>query len=178
MRIYYEYSHLGGREILQVHFPALLEEIRQIIHKVEARRTKISRERPRYGVRLFSPTGMNRQFKALFRERGWRELRDRYELELPNYPDKQKLYGFKQIDFAKEKVLVEVQFGKYAFMFYDLAKFQYFYNEAQAEVGVEISCLPNPYSCKCPAGLLTASNWCTIYADYVDTSPPCLFGLS
>jgi len=45
---------------------------------------------------------------------------------------------FKQIDFAKEKVLVEVQFGKYPFMFYDLAKFQYFFNENKADVGVEI----------------------------------------
>lgn len=34
--------------------------------------------------------------------------------------------------------MVEVQFGKYAFMFYDLAKFQYFFNESKAEVGVEI----------------------------------------
>lgn len=42
------------------------------------------------------------------------------------------------MDFARERVLVEVQFGKYAFMFYDLAKFQYFFNEAKADVGVEI----------------------------------------
>ena len=38
----------------------------------------------------------------------------------------------------KGKVLVEVQFGKYAFMFYDMAKFQYFFNENKADVGVEI----------------------------------------
>ena len=35
-------------------------------------------------------------------------------------------------------MLVEVQFGKYAFMFYDMAKFQYFFNENKADVGVEI----------------------------------------
>ena len=46
--------------------------------------------------------------------------------------------SFKQIDFVKGKVLVEVQFGKCAFMFYDMAKFQYFFNENKAEVGVEI----------------------------------------
>ena len=38
----------------------------------------------------------------------------------------------------KGSVLVEVQFGKYAFMFYDMAKFQYFFNESKADVGVEI----------------------------------------
>ena len=31
-----------------------------------------------------------------------------------------------------------VQFGKYPFMFYDLAKFQYFFNKNKANVGVEI----------------------------------------
>ncbi len=33
---------------------------------------------------------------------------------------------------------MEVQFGKYAFMFYDLAKFQYFFNQGYIRVGVEI----------------------------------------
>ena len=42
------------------------------------------------------------------------------------------------MDFVKGKVLVEVQFGKCAFMFYDMAKFQYFFNENKADVGIEI----------------------------------------
>lgn len=42
------------------------------------------------------------------------------------------------MDFVKDRVLVKVQFGKYAFMFYDMAKFQYFFNENRADVGVEI----------------------------------------
>ncbi|MCW7070627.1 MAG: hypothetical protein OCU17_08590 [Methanophagales archaeon] len=52
--------------------------------------------------------------------------------------EKNKIKAFKQIDFLKERILVEVQFGKYTFMFYDLAKFQYFYNKNQADVGIEI----------------------------------------
>ena len=35
-------------------------------------------------------------------------------------------------------MLVEVQLGKYFAMFYDLAKFQYFFNENKCDVGVEI----------------------------------------
>ena len=35
-------------------------------------------------------------------------------------------------------MLIEVQLGKYAFMFYDLAKFQFFYNSGQMDVGIEI----------------------------------------
>jgi hypothetical protein len=30
MRVAYEYSHLGGKEILQVRFPKILREIREL----------------------------------------------------------------------------------------------------------------------------------------------------
>jgi len=89
------------------------------------------------GKMLYSPKDMNRQFKEAFESRGYRELKDIYTITLPN-SDIKISNVFKQIDFVKDKVLIEVQFGKYAFMFYDLAKFQYFLNENKAEVGVEI----------------------------------------
>lgn len=80
---------------------------------------------------------MNSQFRKRFAEKGYRELRDTYTITIPN--SEVTIPGaFKQIDFVKSRVLVEVQFGKYAFMFYDMAKFQYFFNENKADVGVEI----------------------------------------
>ncbi len=79
---------------------------------------------------------MNRAFKEAFYEHGYSELKDFYDIEA--YDLKHRIKAFKQMDFVKEKVLVEVQFGKYAFMFYDLARFQYFYNKNRADVGVEI----------------------------------------
>ena len=51
----------------------------------------------------------------------YEEPKDFYDID--SYDAKQKIKAFKQIDFLRERVLVEVQFGKYAFMFYDLAKF-------------------------------------------------------
>lgn len=137
MKIVYEYSHLGGAEILQVRYPEIHAEIREIIGGVVAERTKVSREKTMRGRRLYSPVAMNRQFDAEFGSRGYRQLRDTYTIELPN-SDVAIRGAYKQVDFVKGKVLVEVQFGKYAFMFYDMAKFQYFFNESQAEVGVEI----------------------------------------
>jgi len=96
MKKVFEYSHLGGLEILKVRYPHIEQEIDEIIDSIKITgRTKISKE-------------------------------------------KHKIKAFKQIDFLKERILVEVQFGKYAFMFYDLAKFQYFYNKNQADVGIEI----------------------------------------
>jgi hypothetical protein len=133
----FEYSHLGGSEILESRFPNINEEIDRVIGTVRASRTKVSKEKTMRGELLFSPRELNRQFREAFRKHGFSELKDIYNIELPNYPLVIK-GAFKQVDFAKERVLVEVQFGKYAFMFYDMAKFQYFYNENQAQVGVEI----------------------------------------
>ena len=137
MKVVYEYSHLGGAEILQVHYQQHRHEILEVIAEVQARRTKVSKEKTKQDRMLYSPIDMNQQFREGFYARGYRELRDTYTITVPN--STLSVPGaFKQIDFVKDKVLVEVQFGKYAFMFYDLAKFQYFFNENKAVAGVEI----------------------------------------
>lgn len=137
MKVVYEYSHLGGAEILHVRYPNCEREIYEVIAEVVAERTKISKEKTMRGKKLYSPRDMNRQFLEAFSARGYREIRDTYTIAIPN--SNVSIPGvFKQIDFVKGEVLVEVQFGKYAFMFYDMAKFQYFFNENKADVGVEI----------------------------------------
>ncbi len=137
MRVVYEYSHLGGAEILQVHYPDRLRDIYDVIDTVNPARTKVSREKTKMGRTLYSPIGMNAQFKQEFNGKGFSEVRDTYTIALPQY-DVTIKGAFKQIDFVRDRVLVEVQFGKYAFMFYDMAKFQCFFNENKADVGVEI----------------------------------------
>lgn len=137
MRVVYEYSHLGGGEILQVRHPEINAAIYEAVASVKAKRAKESKERTKQGRMLFAPVDMNAQFKAAFRGRGFREMRDTYTITIPG--SEVAIPGaYKQVDFVKDGVFVEVQFGKYAFMFYDMAKFQYFYNESKAEVGVEI----------------------------------------
>lgn len=137
MNIVYEYSHLGGSEILKVRYPKYEQEIYDVISEVRAKRTKVSKEKTMEGRKLYAPTDMNVQFRDSFKRRGYIQLRDTYTITIPD-SDVEIRRAFKQIDFVKEKVLVEVQFGKYAFMFYDMAKFQYFFNENKADVGVEI----------------------------------------
>ncbi len=39
MRVVYEYSHLGGSEILQVHYPGCERDIYEVIAGVQVRRT-------------------------------------------------------------------------------------------------------------------------------------------
>ena len=100
-------------------------------------KTKVSKEKTMPGEMLYSPKELNRRYAYQFRLRQWKELRDRYDISIPGYPAFVR-GAFKQVDFVKPPIAAEVQFGKYAFMFYDLAKFQYFYNKGQIQVGVEI----------------------------------------
>jgi hypothetical protein len=137
MKIVYEYSHLGGSEILTVRYPGVSREIDQVIEAIQPFRNKISREKTMTGKALFSPIEMNKQFRQQFNQHGFVEIRDYFDIVLPGQ-EVPISRAFKQVDFARDHILIEVQFGKYPFMFYDLAKFQYFFNESKAEVGVEI----------------------------------------
>lgn len=138
MKKIYEYSHLGGAHILKEDYPEINKAIDEVIAAViNIGKTKISKEKTMRGRRLYAPKKLNAKFKSAFYARGFKELKDKYDITLPK-SDIKITGGFKQIDFVKDRVLVEVQFGKYPFMFYDLAKFQYFFNENKADVGVEI----------------------------------------
>jgi len=138
MKQVYSYSHLGGEEILMVRYPKLFKEIEEIIELIPAiEKTKKSKEKSKKGRLLYSPSKLNNLFKKEFSKRGWNEGRDYFDIELPNYSHIVK-GSYKQWDFLKEDVIVEVQFGKYAFMFYDLAKFQYFFNQGVIQLGIEI----------------------------------------
>lgn len=49
------------------------------------------------------------------------------------------IYSYKQTDFVKEGIAIEVQFGKYAFVAYDLfVKHLLFYGGGIINVGVEV----------------------------------------
>ncbi len=136
MKIACEYSHLGGAEILKVHYPEQEQEIYDVIEEVVCDKTKVSREKTMKGRMLYAPKLMNELFDKSFRDRGYKKLRMGHDVPTCNGGKIVKAY--KEVDFVKDKVLVEVQFGKYAFMFYDMAKFQYFFSENHAAVGVEI----------------------------------------
>ena len=83
MKIVYEYSHLGGAEILKMHYPEIEKEIYDVISKVFAEKTKISKEKTKKGKVLFSPKKLNQQFKKYFVDKGYKELKDRYTITIP-----------------------------------------------------------------------------------------------
>lgn len=160
MKISETYSHLNGLEYLLVHKPELWKEIKSVITEVDAGkcRTKVSKEKTMQGKLLFSPVDMNSEFNRLLREKSWQESRVSYWVTrseklirqtLTMSADEQKqsieaagetpIFSYNQTDFVKDRVAIEVQFGKYAFVAYDLfVKHLAFYVGDRIDVGIEI----------------------------------------
>lgn len=161
MRIGQVYSHLNGLEFLMVHKPGLWDEIRGAIRNVDAKKAfdKISKEKTMMGRTLYSPSKLNKLFKAEFSKNSWDEVRTAYFVnedlqttrETVDIRDKKvqrqaiidrgftAFYTNNQVDFVKDRVAVEVQFGKYFSVQYDLhVKHTFFYERGDIDVGIEI----------------------------------------
>ena len=137
MKAVFEYSHLGGAEILRERYPEIDVAINEAIEAIgDDFRTKMSREKSKLGQMLYNPGAMNRAFEREFTARGFAETKRSFDVDVPGWRNLGR--GWKQIDFARDRVLVEVQLGKYFAMFYDMAKLEYFYRQDLADVGVEI----------------------------------------
>lgn len=160
MQISEVYSHLNGLEFLLVHKKSLWGEIQRVIKNVDAAacRTKVSKEKRKQGATLYSPVTMNARFRELLQASQWRERRVSYwvarserlirkTLQMSAAEQKQEIeaagevpiYSYNQTDFFKDRVAVEVQLGKYAFVAYDLfVKHLAFYVGDHIDVGIEI----------------------------------------
>jgi hypothetical protein len=160
LRIAAKYSHLNGHEYLLVHKPHLWDEIVSVLEACDAEkhRTKKSEEKRMLGKMLYSPKDMNEAIKVGFEALGWEDRRVTYyvtdderltrEIMLLT-PEEQKakialagkipFRSYNQTDFVKERCMVEVQFGKYAFIAHDLfVKHMAFYTTDHMDVGVEV----------------------------------------
>jgi hypothetical protein len=146
MRIVGEYSFAGGAEFVKENFPAQLEEIRAAIKAIDGSlyKTKESQEKTMHGRMLYSPSALNEQFKLLLKPQGWVNYKVDCEYDSKYYldgyaPEVTKRYPFRDMDFVKDELGVEVQFGKYAFMVYNVAaKMTIFRNLGVIRGGIEI----------------------------------------
>ncbi len=160
MKIGAMYSHLNGFEWIQYHQKQMWDEIEGIIKNISAEgfRTKISKEKTMKGKKLFSPIDLNNRIKVDFEEFGWFEsrtnywvtddynlitrtmhLKDNEQKILIENEGKKPIRSYNQTDFVKNKIAVEVQFGKYSFIAYDLfVKHLAFYVGGTINVGIEI----------------------------------------
>ena len=160
MQIKAVYSHLNGQEFLLVHRKDLWDEIQAVIGEIDAGacKTKLSRERTKEGRLLYSPIDMNNAFKRGLQAKGWAERRNTFwvapderllrgiyslpgerQRELIQEAGHEPIMSYNQTDYLKDRVAVEVQFGKYAFVAHDLfVKHLSFYVSEIIDVGVEI----------------------------------------
>lgn len=160
MRIEQFYSHLNGYEWMEVQRKGFWAEIEDTISSIDAEenRTKKSKEKGMMGKMLYDPIALNLEFKKRLEQKEWFESRVQYWVTddaklirntLLLNPDEQKAqieaYGkkpirsYNQTDFVKNRVAIEVQFGKYSFIAYDLfVKHLAFYVGDQIDCGVEI----------------------------------------
>lgn len=160
MRIGAVYSHLNGEEWLLVHRPEVWAEVRATIEAVDASicRTKISNEKTMRGRVLYSPKDINSAFAQRLKPLGWGEERTGYyvtsdmvlvrhtmamcaEEQRAEYESagETPIYSYNQTDFVKDRVAIEVQFGKYTFIPFDLfVKHLAFYIGDKIDVGIEI----------------------------------------
>lgn len=146
MRIVGQYSFNNGTEVVEKTYPALLREIRDIVGAIDASKLKRkrSKEKTMRGRILYSPPALNRAFTKGFLKLGWQKKRVACEYSTQHFVDgytpKQLNKGaFREMDFVKGRLGVEVQFGKYSFMVYNVcAKMTIFHKLDIIDAGVEI----------------------------------------
>ena len=141
------YSFNQGKEYIEQNYAALLPEVEQAVKAVDSslHKTKVSAEKTMLQKVLYNPRTLNTAFKKAFAEQGWethnRILCDyKTEFYVPNYQPKRESRGaYREMDFIKNKLGVEVQFGKYAFMVYNVcAKMTIFHKREFINAGIEI----------------------------------------
>jgi hypothetical protein len=146
MRIVGEYSFKDGRKIIQSTYPSLLAEVEKVVSLVASadHKTKQSKEKTMRNRMLFNPTELNKTFKKHFYAREWATIRVPCEYPREFYRNGYKPKGanrgaFREMDFVKQRLGVEVQFGKYAFMVYNVcAKMTIFRHLDIIDAGIEI----------------------------------------
>ena len=160
MQVLYKPAPMNGEEYLLVHRKQLWDEVQSAIGEVDAYacRTKVSKEKTMRGKMLFSPTDMNRAFRDQLSRLDWNERRNTFWVTddekilrgiyaLAEGEQRQAIedagltpiMSYNQTDFVKDRIAVEVQFGKYAFVAHDLfVKHLSFYVSDIIDVAIEI----------------------------------------
>lgn len=154
------HSHQNGWEFIQVHHKKLWDEIEASINAVDAAKckTKVSKEKRTSGTLFYSPIEMNKRMREEFGAKNWTEKRTSYwvtedaklierTIKMPSKEQKDEIlkagktpiFSYNQTDMVKDRIAVEIQFGKYSFVAYDLfVKHMAFYIGNVIDVGVEI----------------------------------------
>jgi len=173
MKIKHIYSHLNALEGLKAHHRERWDEIQSIIENIDASTliTKKSKEKSMLGKLVYSPKEINACFKKEFGDRGWMENRHNYYvtsdekhtrdiadldyddqrkyLQITGLTSKKYFKSYHQIDFVLDKIAIELQLGKYAFIEFDLFVKHLRYYEMRTLIMQLKLCLPKIFKAEC-----------------------------
>lgn len=149
MKIAGAYSFNNGKEAITEQHRQQLDEVVQVIDAIDAEscKTKESKEKTMLGRLIYSPPALNNKFKEQFATQGWVNHKVVVEYSkdyyVPGYDPRSRSGGeptsFRDMDFIKAKLGVEVQFSKYSFMTYSgCAKMTIFAKMGVIDCGIEI----------------------------------------
>ena len=142
MKIINTYSFKDGEDFIRERHQQELEEVLSAIESLDATAclTKESSEKTMKGKLLFSPPDMNDHMKQYLHKYGW--TKSAAGNKKKSYAEPRHNFGdarFREMDGIKNKVGLEIQFGKYAFMGYDIfSKMIIFKNLGYIECGIEV----------------------------------------
>jgi len=145
MRIVAKYSFNNGEKFVQSEYAYLLREVEHTIRSVDCMKCKTenSTEKTRPKKSLYNSIALNAIFKTCFYGSGWISCKEKCEYSDAFYIDGYKPIrteeGFRNMDFVKERLGIEIQFGEYVYMIYSgCAKMTIFRNLGVIDAGIEI----------------------------------------
>lgn len=140
MRVAATYSHKAGEEFIRQQHSAELIEVYAAIEAVDAVAAlrKISSEKNKPPL-IFSPIEFNHRIKQFLSGLGWTEPAPDTRRGFREPRIRLGDHEFREMDGIKNGVGIEVQFGKYAFMGYDIfSKMPIFAKRGLIQCGVEV----------------------------------------
>jgi hypothetical protein len=141
-----QYSFKNGLNEISNRYQYLLTEVKDAITAVDASkaRTKLGREKTKVGRLRYSLVALNKAFQTELYSKGWKSLSVDCEYPtttyLEDYEIRSNLKGtFRDIDFVKEGLGVEIQYGETSLMVCSIcAKMTIFRNLGFIKCGIEI----------------------------------------
>lgn len=126
------FSFNKGLEVIKKEYHDELKEVVEAVRSVDSNlmKTKVSKEKTMSGRKLFSPVALNKAILTdILYKRGW--SKPKIALDDNN--------SFIEADGVKGDVGLEVQFGKYAFLGWDIfGKMPIFAKNNNYKVGIEV----------------------------------------
>jgi len=140
MRITDIYSHNDGEKYINENHKNEFDEIELAVSSVNIDKvlSKVTYEKTKESL-LFSPKELNNQLKNYLTNLGWTKKNNSKKGFIEPRITFDEETGYLEMDGIKNKVGLEIQFGKYAFMAYDIfSKMPIFNKRGLIDCGIEL----------------------------------------